>query len=75
MKIISALIIGGIFCCLSACDPEDTPKYVCQTVQVKEILSLNYRDAMILLSNGKQVDVNQATLKPGDNYNDCTGVK
>lgn len=35
-------------------------------VTVTEILSLDYRDATIKLSNGNTKVVNQATLKPGD---------
>jgi len=35
---------------------------------VKSILSLNYRDATILLENGSTVAVNQATLKPGEEF-------
>lgn len=35
---------------------------------VEEILELRYRDAVILLSTGDQVKVNQARLKPGDTY-------
>lgn len=35
---------------------------------VEEILSIDYRDADILLENGMTVTVNQATLEPGDKW-------
>ena len=43
--------------------------YVCvQTSTVKTILSINYRDATILLENGETKVVNQAKLAPGDKF-------
>lgn len=43
--------------------------YVCvENTTVKEILSLNHRDAYILLSNDETVKVNQVTLSIGDNF-------
>lgn len=46
---------------------DDFPVRTCQeSSTVKEILSLEYRDATILLTNGQTISVNQAVLKPGD---------
>lgn len=36
--------------------------------KVERILALNYRDATIQLADGSTRTVNQATLKPGDDY-------
>lgn len=44
----------------------NSPPPACKKVTVDKILSLNYRDANILLSDGTVMTVNQATLKPGD---------
>lgn len=47
--------------------PPLTKPFTCvERSPVKEILELRYRDAIILLGNGQKIDVNQATLKPGD---------
>lgn len=39
-----------------------------ESYKVKEIISLDYQNANIKLSNGRIVTVNQVKLKPGDNY-------
>ena len=42
---------------------------VCDESQkVSKILELRYREAVILLENGNEIIVNQASLKPGDNF-------
>lgn len=47
---------------------------VCLTnTKVVSIDALIYRSAMITLADGQKVEVNQATLKPGDNF--CTKWK
>lgn len=46
----------------------DAPQNCEGESKVKEILSLQYRDATIKLENGMVVKVNQATLRPGDMY-------
>lgn len=37
-------------------------------VTVKEILSVDFRDATILTTDGRQITVNQEKLKPGSPY-------
>lgn len=44
------------------------PMICVEQTTVKEILELDYRDGVILLSNGETRRVNQATLKPGDSF-------
>lgn len=43
----------------------ESPKCV-DTARVGKIVELKYRDAVVELTDGRRVTVNQATLKPGD---------
>jgi hypothetical protein len=50
---------------------QSTPAATCVTSKrVASIAELRYRDAVIVLEDGSNVTVNQAVLKPGDQY--CT---
>lgn len=44
------------------------PLVCTESYTVEKILELQYRDAKILLSNGEHRTVNQARLKPGDDF-------
>lgn len=47
---------------------EKYPMQCVSSSKVADILSLDYRSATIKLENGKEVVVNQATLKKGDDF-------
>jgi len=63
--LLDAFVIGCVLFSSVGCKAFETPKCV-ETATVEKILELQYRDAVIQLSNGKIITVNQATLKPGD---------
>jgi hypothetical protein len=47
-------------------DAQLGPMVCTEKSKIKEITSLRYRSATVLLENGQSVDAYQATLKPGD---------
>ena len=69
MKKFSLLILVLGLLSLTSCKNDndiDNLRGKQNTVIVEEILELRYRDAIIRLSSGELVIVNQACLKPGD---------
>lgn len=44
------------------------PQVCAEEAKVKAILSVDYRDATILLEDGRELRVNQSTVKPGQMY-------
>jgi hypothetical protein len=67
---ITFIILAAI--CLMACKAQSS---VCEEQHVvKKIVSINYRSAVVLLDNGKELSVYQAILKEGGPitlYVDC----
>ncbi len=69
-KEFSIIFIGSIIAIALSIivEAKQTP-LVCQDeTTVAEILSLHYRSATIKLADDTTVDVDQATLKPGDKF-------
>lgn len=66
--VVALLVLNAII--LGVCIHHDsTHENVCvNEVEVADILAVRYRSADILLTNGHVIEVNQATLKPGDPY-------
>jgi hypothetical protein len=67
MNLKKIVFLTFSFLLISGCDSESESKIsVCSNVS--SILELQYRDAIILLENGKKIKVNQARIKLGDKY-------
>lgn len=64
---MKTLIVIGLVLSLVACGPNSTRQCV-DVAKVDSILALQYRDAVIKLTDGRTTIVNQATLHPGDDY-------
>lgn len=70
--VIAIALMGGFLAWASHEDKIHPP--VClKSVKVVSIDALMYRSASITLDDGQHIIVNQATLKPGDNF--CTKWK
>lgn len=60
------LVTAGL---VTTCVRDSNNPLTCvQSSKVKEILSVNYRSASIKLVSGEVITLNQATIKPGDDY-------
>ena len=65
---ILLLLIFGIVSYGIDMDRKLYPPVCLEAVKVVSIDSINYRGAMVTMSDGQTYSLYQATLKPGDNY-------
>lgn len=66
---ISSLVIFALIVVFLTITEITAPPPTCvEEAVVKEILSVQYRHATFLLTDGRQVTLSQATLKPGDTF-------
>lgn len=61
-------LLGAVVIIGTALSDHSEPGVCTDESKVKAILSIDYRDATILLEDGRKLRVNQASLKPGDTY-------
>ena len=66
LVVVLMLITAGL---VTTCVRDNNNPLTCvQSSKVKEIISVNYRSADIKLTSGEVITLNQATIKPGDDY-------